>query len=163
MDFPLYFQKSNLTKRDNFEPKISSGKAKPLGMCASFTGNVGETQFRQCPFIPPPPLILLLHSFVSPLRMHLKAVDTHNSLGALCWAFFPYCATLSLLTCPNQNLRPIVWQFLSVTCAILNTKVLHCEPLNYSIFLKGSYYSAVPLHLIARDTDKDRPAKCDQV
>ena len=30
-----------------------SEKAKLPGMCPSFAGNVGETQFHQCPFIPP--------------------------------------------------------------------------------------------------------------
>ena len=54
MDFPLYFQKVIWPGGGAFfEPKKISEKAKLPGMCPSFAGNVGETQFHQCPFIPP--------------------------------------------------------------------------------------------------------------
>ena len=53
--FPIVFKKSDLARGGAFfEPKFFSEKAKLPGMCPSFAGNVGETQFHQCPFIPPP-------------------------------------------------------------------------------------------------------------
>ena len=52
--FPIVFSKSDLAGGGAFfEPKSFSEKAKLPGMCPSFAGNVGETQFHQCQFIPP--------------------------------------------------------------------------------------------------------------
>ena len=52
--FPIVFSKSDLAGGGAyFEPKKNSEKTKLPGMCPSFAGNVGETQFHQCPFIPP--------------------------------------------------------------------------------------------------------------
>ena len=41
---------------DPFSAKKNSEKAKQLGMSPSFSVNVGEIQFQQCPFTPTPPL-----------------------------------------------------------------------------------------------------------
>ena len=50
--FPIVFSKSDLAGGGAFfEPNKFSEKAKLLGMCPSFAGNVGETQFLQCPFM----------------------------------------------------------------------------------------------------------------
>ena len=54
MDFPLYFQ--NVIWPGGsiiWAEETKSEKAKPPGMCPSFAGNVGETQFHQGQFIPP--------------------------------------------------------------------------------------------------------------
>ena len=48
-EFPIAFSKIDLTRGGaKFDPIFSSSKkAKPPGICASFGGNVGETQLHQ--------------------------------------------------------------------------------------------------------------------
>ena len=60
--FPIVFLKCDLTRGGgglNISKKKSE-KTKPSGMCQSFGGNMGEAQFHQCPFIPPPPILRIL-------------------------------------------------------------------------------------------------------
>ena len=57
MDFPLYFQKQIWPKGGSFsDKKRISEKAKTLQVCPSFSGEVGDAQFQQCPVSPPPNL-----------------------------------------------------------------------------------------------------------
>ena len=58
--FPLYFQKVIWPGGTVFESNFFffSENVKPPEMFPSFTGNMGETQFHQCQFIPPPLLAI---------------------------------------------------------------------------------------------------------
>ena len=57
MDFPLYFQKCDLTDvGSNFWQKKNSEKAKHPQICLSLGGSMPEAQIKQCPLTPSPTL-----------------------------------------------------------------------------------------------------------